>query len=209
MKFQKVLKFKGFNKIGSFFEKNRLLIFLSLCFLLGLLFGVYSKFGVRLQNFAEGYIENFINLRQGQSFFKIFFHSFMSAALCILLSFFLGTGVLGFLILPIASAAFGLIYGAVTSYLYSQFALLGVAFHTVILLPPTLLTLIAFILSAVQSVKFSHLLSGLVFYSRAADLSVAFKEFCKSFLFYLSLIFVSAIVDGLLSINFLESFVFI
>ena len=206
MKLNRVLNFKALGKIGFFVKNNRLLIFLTVCFFVGLLFGSYSDFGGGLQDFAESYLSSFVSVRRSESFLRIFFHSFMTSALWLLVSFFLGTGVIGFLILPVSSAVFGFLYGAVTSYLYSEFALLGVAFHAVILLPSALLTVIAFILSCAQSVVFSRQLSGLVFYSRSVDLSVLFKEFCKNFLYYLLVILASAILDGLLSIKFLGSF---
>ena len=206
MKFNKILDLKAFARIGFFVKNNRLIIFLTVSFILGLLFGSYSDFGGSLRDFAEKYFSSFVSIRQSESFLRIFFHSFMTSALWLLVSFFLGTGVMGFLILPVSSAVFGFFYGAVISYLYSEYALLGVAFHAVILLPSALLTVLAFLLSSAQSVRFSRSLSGLVFYSRSVDLSVLFKEFCKSFLYYLLVIFISAILDGLFSIKFLGSF---
>lgn len=206
MKFNKILDLKAFARIGFFVKNNRLIIFLTVSFILGLLFGSYSDFGGSLRDFAEKYLSSFVSIRQSESFLRIFFHSFMTSALWLLVSFFLGTGVMGFLILPVSSAVFGFLYGAVISYLYSEYALLGVAFHAVILLPSALLTVLAFLLSGAQSVRFSRSLSGLVFYSRSVDLSILFKEFCKSFLYYLLVIFISAILDGLISIKFLGSF---
>lgn len=208
MKKGKVLSFKGCNRLVGFIIENNLLIILSLFFIAGLCFGVFTfdKYDF-LKEFSGGYIEDFINSRTDYSFLHITFSSFFDSLLFVLVVFAFGASLLGIVFVPLAVCFKGYIFGCIAALLYSEYALKGVAFHAVIILPASIVFLIAFILCALESVRFSLILAKLTFPTCVPqNLSYVFKNYCSRYLLYCLIILFSALIDALISTNFLNRF---
>lgn len=192
----------------SFTLKNKILIIVTSFFILGIALGVFlfGKYEFVL-NYISHYLENFINSRTNAEFFKVFFDSLFESLLYILISFCIGTSMFGtVLVFPlIVFRAF--CYGSVVALLYSEYGIKGIAFNAIIILPFSIFFIIAFLLSSCDSVKFSLLLANQTFSTgEYRNLTLGFKNYCKRHCLILILVFISALIDTLISVNFLPNF---
>ncbi len=192
----------------GFTVKNKILIILTSFFIIGITFGVFT-FGK--YNFVSQYItlylQNFINLRLNSSFINILLDSLFESLIFILFSFCIGTSMFGtVLILPLVLFR-SFCYGSVVALLYSQYGIKGIAFNAIIVLPYSIFFIIAFLFSCCESVKFSLLLANQTFSSgEYKNLSLCFKSYCLRHCLFLIPIVFSALLDALISMNFLSDF---
>lgn len=208
MKYGRVLKFNFYTKTFQFIVKNKLLLILSVIFLLGFSFSVFTfGDGGNLSGITEEYLTNFINQRNGENVLKIFIDSFLGSILFFAIGFIFATSMFGIVLIPALLFVRGFIYGSTVSYLYSVYSFEGVAFHAVIILIPSLLFTIALILISIEGMKFSLKISKLTFLQNSAsDLLTEFKDYCIKNLLFCVLVIFSSLADVLLSRNFLENF---
>ena len=187
---------------------NNWVLCLTVFFIFGFSIGIFlfEKRGL-FEDWANNYLLNFISARTGVKFFRIVLSSFLSSMLFLIVSFVCGTSVFGVVLSPFCVAFKGLLYGIISAMLYSEYSLKGVAFHAVVLLPPAIIAVIALVLSAKESMLFSLMLAKLTLPTAIpANLSYNFKKYCfKNFLFCLLILF-SAVVDAVISTNFLSRF---
>lgn len=208
MKKGTVLNLKRCNGIFEFLVKNNILIILTAFFIIGLAIGIFILDSREsLFSFTDGFIDNYISERSGEGFFRITVNSFLNSMLFIAVAFICGASMLGIILLPICVSANGFLYGMIASFLYSEYSLNGVAFYAVMILPAAIVSIIALILASKESVKFSLLLARLTIRTTAPlNLSFDFKNYCGKYLSYSLIILISAIIDAVLSSNFLKSF---
>ncbi len=207
MRRSKVLNFKKFNHFLNFISKNRIIIFLCIVFITGLTFGVFGS-NKTLQNYLKLYIEEFITLRNTSSFLKVAVNSFLESLTFIFILYALGTSVFGMITSPIMVFLKGYFFGCLLSLLYSQFSLKGIAFSAVIILPAAIFLVLAILLSSENSIRFSCLLARLTITENESQyVSSTFKQYSLKYLYYLGYVFASALLDALISKNFLSKFV--
>lgn len=208
MKKGRVLKLWHFGEMFEFIRKNNVLMILTLFFIGGFCFGIYfcSNKDSFLE-FSKDYINDFLNNRTGHSFISILFSSFFSSMLFVALCFISGSSMLGIILVPFICSAKGLLLGTVAANLYFSNSLNGIAFYAVMILPSAVISVIAIILASKESISFSLLLARLTFPSTSPkNLSFDFKNYCVKYLSISAICFVSALLDTILSINFLKSF---
>ncbi len=207
MRRSKVLNLKKFNHFLSFISKNRVIIFLCVVFVLGLVFGVFSS-NKTLQNYFKLYIDDFITFRSTSSFIKVAVNSFLESLTFIFILYALGTSVFGMITSPIMVFLKGYFFGGLLSLLYSQFSLKGIAFNAVIILPSAIFLVLAILLSSENSIRFSCLLARLTITDNEPQyVSATFKQYSIKYLYYLGFVLASAVFDALISKNFLSKFV--
>ena len=208
MKKGRVLKLWHFGEMFEFFKKNNLLMILTLFFIGGFCFGIYfcSK-ETGLFDFSKRYIADYISNRTGYSFISVLFRSFFSSMLFIAVCFISGSSMLGIILVPFICSVKGLLLGTVAANLYIGNSLNGIAFYAVLILPSAVISVIAIILASKESIWFSLLLARLTFPSTSPkNLSFDFKNYCVKYLSISAICFASALLDGILSVNFLKSF---
>lgn len=195
-----VLNFRNFDKIFEVLRKNGILIFLGTTFIFGLFSGVFSF--ERFKSFEEIIVDYLIADNIAKSnFFSGLFDSYLNILLVICLSFICGTSMFGVILSPICVSFFGLVYGIFSATIYFDYGFKGIAFYTVMILPGAVLILIALLLAATESFKFSLFLIRQVFLtSPPLNISLVFKDFCFKYLLICLLAFLSALVNVLLSI---------
>ena len=202
-----VIRLKGY-KIVEFFSSNYILVILTLLFFLGLLFGTLS--GNRfefLQTLSNRYLESFAAKRSQASFLSLTTHSFLTSMLLLFLCFALGTSMFGIILTPLALMLRGIFYGSVSALLYSQYAVKGIAFNAVIVLPAALFSIIALLLAARESIQFSLMIAKYSLPSASSgNLSADFGNYCGRYLVLTLIILLSAVVDGLVSCTFAGNF---
>ena len=204
----RVLKFSEFSQIFTFLKRNKIVLLLVLLFLSGFIFGIIT-FGKHknFDNLIIDYLHSFIQKRQNGSFSSVFIGSFLHSLSFVFLGFCLGTSMFGIITSPFIITYFGVFLGSVSSLLYSEYSLKGVAFYTVLILPVNIFLVLALILSSCESIKFSYSLATLTFKAGVAqNIIIDFKKYCIKNLTYVLLVIVSALLDGIISHNFLKSF---
>ena len=203
-----VVSLKSCNKIFNFLKLNRVLLILTLCFILGFLIGIFTadKYEA-VNNFNSTVFENFIANRSDRSFWQIAVKSFFNSMLFILLEFACGTSALGVVFVPLCVGARGFLYGGTAALLYSEHLLKGIAFHTVLILPKAVIFIFGFLLAARESFDFSLMLARLTLpQTMPMNISFQFKSYCIKYIAVLIIIVFSAVIDAILCGNFLTVF---
>lgn len=188
--------------------KNKLLIISLAVFLAGIIFGIISVGKYKnLTDFSSGFITEFMNLRNTEKFSKILLSSFFNSVTVLIVFAVFGTSMFGVVTVPFLLSVIGVIYGNITAYLYSEFALKGIAFNAVIFLPSVIVFLIVLLLASKEAVNFSLKISSLTFSkSGLYNLTLEFKKFLISFLLFISAALVSSLIDAVISCSFIKYF---
>lgn len=197
-------------RFTTFLVENKILIIALFSLLVGIIFGtvMFDRYE-KLNSFTADYLENFIILRTDGTFIKIFLNSFFNSAVVLLIIMIFGTSMFGVVTVPLTTAVLGIFYGSVTAYLYSQFALKGIAFNAVIFLPSSIIFIIILMFACRESVKFSFKISYLtVSQTVSCNLSLEFKRFLIMFLIFLCGSVLSALTDATVSHAFIKYFEF-
>lgn len=200
----RVIKLKGSSVLENF-TKCRGVLILSLFFLLGLIIG--CAFFDRFYSLGESVYLNFINVRKNSGFIKILFCSLWYSLPFQLIAFVFGTSVMGTVLSPITVIAKGINCGLLCSYIYATQKISGIAFCGLIIILPTVISVIALIFTVKKAVEFSSVLVMSVLPSgQAVYLSREFKEYVLKNLFYFALLAVSSVVDAVCTCLFLGIF---
>lgn len=204
----KVLSIKNL-KFTEFIAKNNILAILMVLITAGITLGIFteSRFEI-LSRYSVYYVERFIALRSGVSFLSIALNSFMSSALVLLALFAVGTSMLGVILVPFLAILKGIFYGGVSALLYSEYSVKGIAFNAVLIIPSTFVFIIAFLLAARESMRFSLVIAKMSLPgAQSVNLSYDFKNFCRRYLFIALIALASALTDAVLSCSFLDSLI--
>lgn len=205
-------KIKRLNKLKTFITQNKLLVFLSLVLLFGIFLGSNIEEFIKNQTLEEitsMFLNNFKN-RVSQPIFYVFVSSLSSVFLFILVSFFMGLSIWGFLFVPLVPFFRGLSIGLVQNYLYSQYGLKGLLFQLIVLFPGIFISSIAILLMSKESMLISQAFSNILIfrsnskYEKKSDL----KTYMVKVGVVLSIALGSVIVDIILNFFLLRFFSF-
>ncbi len=208
MQYSKVLNLSFCNKFLKFFQKNRLLIILTFLFISGFTFSVFSSGKYEfIQNCTESYFKNFLYIKSNYTFIKMVFNSFLSSMLYLALCVISGSSMFGIIIVPLIIIFKGLMFGCVSSFLYSSFSFEGVAFHAVIILPSAIIFTITLIFCSIDAINFSLNLARLTFKEHSENtVFLGFKRLIYKLMIYSVFVLISAVVESLLSKSFIGNF---
>lgn len=180
--------------------------FLGIGVILGLVF--FDNFKI-VSYFLEHFFEDFISIRQDSKFLKIVFSSFFKSLFLFLFLFISGTSLFGVVTIPLTLSFSGFFYGSAVAYLYSSFALKGVAFNAVIFLPSSIVLLIFIVFAARSALCFSLNIARLTMPNGAGgDLFLQFKDYSLKFMLITLGSVSSALVDALTAVSMLKFFEF-
>lgn len=212
---ERLIKMKKTNKLRklkAFITQNKLLVFLSLVLLCGIFLGSNIEELMKnqtVENITSMFLNDFKN-RAFQPIFYVFISSLSSIFLFILVSFFLGLSIWGFLLVPLVPFFRGLGIGLVQNYLYSQYGLKGLLFQLIVLFPGFFISSIAILLMAKESILISKNFSNiLVFRSNPKiEKNTDLKNYIIKVGIILSIALGSVVVDIFLNFFFLRFFSF-
>lgn len=209
MKASRVVSLKKLG-IFNYFLKNRIILILCVSFIIGITIGVFAFTNSDLsKQLANWVFTNLFPNRESKTFITLFISSMMLYALFLIVCFLCGTSLMGVVVVPLFVIFCGFLYGDLSAFLYSRFALKGIAFNAVILLPPTLIFFICLTFAAKESVDFSLRLAKTTLpKSRPINLAYDFKNYCGRYLLLASVVLFSSLTDALLSKMFLHHFNF-
>ena len=191
-------------KIGfDFLRQNWKLILLTLCFVVGIILATFSSdktsYIFKQLNIAS---QNFIKLRLNRDFLKIFIKSFLINFGFLLTIFVLGSSVNGITLVPVVIGIKGYLMGFLISYIYSNYELKGIAFCALIIIPPSIITVICLFLFSKFAMCFSlRVINATMPNGINKNLNLQFKQFVKLLFINLLPIIFSALCDGWLSIK--------
>lgn len=205
----RVLSLRQFGFV-EFFKKNSFLILLTLCLIVGILVGTFGFDNIEfLNDFPKSYIEDYISSRTEKSFFSVLFSSAFDFWAMLFLVFVLGAGIFGVVTVPVLIMVGGFFQGGITAYLYSNFALKGIAFNAVVYIPSIIIFIIVWLSASREAIRFSLKLSSLTLNrTMPFSLSSDFKDYSTKYLIFGVAVFMSSLVDALLSSSVLKYFEF-
>ncbi len=205
----KVLNLSRF-RLNEFLLKNGLFTVLCILFIAGIILGsVIWDNTSNLTNFSRDNFTDFLNSRSQNQFFRIFIDSFLSSLTVAAIIFISGSSMFGVVLVPSILIYEGFTYGSLSAFVYSQYALKGIAFNAVLLLPFSCILTLTLIALSVESVKFSFSLGKLTLPSTVPqNLFFSFKIYFLKFIVFSVFILLSAVIDALLSSAFISKFNF-
>ena len=201
----KVLSLKNFS-FARFISRNNILSLFVVLIVAGVAVGIFTESKLKvLSDYSALYLERFILLRSGESFLSIALSSFMGSALVLLILFAAGTSILGVIFVPFLAVFRGVFYGGISALLYSEYAVKGIAFNAVLIIPSAFVFVIALLLASRESMRFSILIAKISLPGSASvNLSFDFKNYCGRYLFIVLIALASALTDAVLSCSFLD-----
>ncbi len=205
------LNLKYSHNLKALIMNNKSLTVLACILLLGIFLGSLSVGAMKttvINKIGVLFLDNFKN-RSSEPLFFIFISSLSSVFIFVLLAFFMGLSVWGFIMLPFVPLVRGICIGFTQSYLYSQYGLYGIAFQLVVLFPGIFVSSIAILLITKEAMALSHSLSNVFIFN---ETNYKKRSEFKTYLFRGSCVFalttLSAIIDTVLNFAFLRFFSF-
>ncbi len=203
----RVLSLRRFG-IAEFLSRNAFLISILAVLILGIVLGIFLFDNFEnISDYSAKYITEYITKRTDTSFLKIIAVSFVESFAVLFVFFILGSSLFGIITVPFAVAVKGFMQGGVTAYIYSQYALKGIAFNAIIYIPSTILFLIVLLLASRESIKFSLKITSLtVPKTMPSNLAFDFKDYSIKYLLYMALCLLSALIDSILAVSLMKYF---
>ncbi len=203
----RVLSLRRFG-IAEFLSRNAFLISILAVLILGIVFGIFLFDNFEnVSDYSAKYITEYITKRTDTSFLKILAVSFVESFAVLFIFFILGSSLFGIITVPFAVAVKGFLQGSITAYIYSQYALKGIAFNAIIYIPSTILFLMVLLLASRESIKFSLKITGLTIpKTMPSNLAFDFKDYSIKYLLYMALCLLSALIDSVLAVSLMKYF---
>lgn len=196
-------------KLFDYVTLNKIFILLCVLFIAGITVGsvIYQK-NTSIVEFSKNIFENYIKIHN-KSWISVLFASFSKYLIILLLYFLSGTSMLGVAIVPFLIFWQGIVCGNLSSYLYATYALKGIAFNAIILVPPSIIFTICCFFAARESINFSLLLAKLTLpKSKPANIYTDFRKYCGKFIIFIIFLILTAVADLVLNLLFLHFFSF-
>lgn len=192
-------------------ERSGFLVLL-LFMLIGMLCGSLSVHELQepYSEFIEKWFDSFLNERINSSFVDLFFGSFLSSVLLIILIAVSAVGISGLPILPLAVFFRGFCTSALFGLLYREYSLQGIAFANLLLLPSYLCFNFLMLLISSDALKLSFDFLRLFKLSNTEPvaLKVSLMAFLRKTLYSTAAITVISVAEALFTVCFVKYFKF-
>lgn len=190
--------------------KNKMLLFLTVSLLSGILLGAV------LINLADENALKFINTlflsdfkeRLTLPMLDLFIASVSSVFIFVLITFFMGLSMWGFVLAPIIPFARGVCIGLCESYLYFAYDLKGICFHSLVFLPGIFISSIAVLLITREAMKLSKHFSTAVFSNNENSMALSLKNYILRSSFITIIVLISSVADLISNLFFSKFFAF-
>ena len=204
-----IVNFKRF-KLLNYVTLNKIFILLSTLFICGIIIGsIFLKKNNWLLQNTELIFKNFIFVHTGNNFLKKFFSCFIHYLIVLFLYFLFGASMFGVAVTPFVTVWQGILVGSVSSYVYTQYNLSGIAFNAIILIPPLSIFIICCFFAAKYSIDFSLNIAKLTMPKhRPASLYTVFKNYCVKYSILVGITSICTIIEIILNLLFLKYFNF-
>ena len=203
-----VLDFGNLTGVIKFLKENKYRLILSFIFILGFSFGIY--FNSHFKAFSDwnsDYLNNYILKRTNADLFSVMANSFLEAMLFIVLIFSFGGSFFGVILVPLCISLRGFFYGGVIAFLYSTYALQGIAFNALLIIPAAAVFIMALMSAGLEAMDLSTDILKLIMHNtNSANLHHRFKRYYRKYYIITLFCLLSGIVDSLVSVNFIGKF---
>lgn len=192
----------------SVFKRNILLISIVIVFIIGMVYGtILITYESGIFNETLSYIsKEFIDNRTNQSILQTFTNSFISSISILFILYITGFWAISHPLTYSIILFKGLGLGVIMSYMYSMHNITGIAFCIALIIPPTLVSLIAFIIGAKQTLCLSSMILS-SFKNKSNNLNLKIiKLYTLKYLVLFSFILISSAIDSLCTIIFAKFF---
>lgn len=186
-------------------QSKKFIVFLMALVLVGVLIGTLAFCNMStgeisdLSFITQGFIKN----RAAQTFFETLSASFTSAGFLVLLCFLLGFGAISQpaeLLIPIFR---GIGLGTSIAYIYTSYGTRGFFITLVIIVPHAVISSVAIVIAARESMRMSNLFTGYAFTSgRETEMRTNIKLYLLKFLVLFAIIGISSFLDSILTFLF-------
>ena len=147
--------------------------------------------------------DGFINNRAQQTFVETLASSFTSPGLLVLICFLLGFCSISQPVEFLIPLFRGLGLGTSISYIYSSYGVKGFFITFIMIIPHAVISSIAIIISARESIRLSNLFTSLVMSSKPeGEMRSYIKLYLLKFLILFGIIGISALIDSILTFAF-------
>ncbi|MBQ0083890.1 MAG: hypothetical protein KBS52_03910 [Clostridiales bacterium] len=191
-------------------SKNRFLIVLAVLYVFGMILGaVLLGKSSSVYSVAQTSFVGFRQIRTDKDFFGIFFSALTSFAPAVIALYLSGTSVVGVALSPLIICYCGFTYGIKAGYIYLKYALQGIAFNSLILIPCTVIAAIGYFICASRAFGFSAGLIRVIMPQKSsAEIFESFKNYCRSFTVVIIIFLISALLDAVTAVAFFKYFSF-
>lgn len=197
-------------KLLDYMNLNKIFILLTVMFVAGIAVSaaIYNK-NPALAGFSKKLFNDYILLHTNVSFIKKFFSCFVKYVVILFIYFLFGTSMLGVAVVPFLTFWQGIIVGSISAHLYTVYALKGIAFNAIVMVPSSIIFTICTFFAAKESIGFSLLMAKLTLpNSKPASMYTDFRKFCAKFVIIIGVLILNAVVDVVLNMLFLKFFNF-
>ncbi len=191
-------------KIAANLRESYSMLIMFSAYIIGVVLGsVLVSRNLRAFKKAEALYESFISDRTEKAFVSVLASALWDWMPFMLALFVCGTCIAGMVILPFFIGYKGFCYGALAGYIYSNFALNGIVFVLIFIIPAALIGAFGLFLAGKRSFSFSLLLArGVLPYSREYNMYNMLIHYCKEFAFLTATSICAALSDAALSVAF-------
>ncbi len=197
-------------RLLNYVSLNKIFILISALFIVGIITGsvLFSKNIFITQN-AKLLFEDFISIHTNNVFLKKLFTCYLRYLLILFIYFLFGASMFGVAVTPFITIWQGILIGSITSYIYNQYNLTGIAFSAIILIPPSAIFIVCCFFAAKYSINFSfNIAKQTLPKMRPISLNAIFKNYCIKYLILSGITAICTIIEIILNLLFLKFFNF-
>lgn len=201
---------KKVNGVSAFATKNAAIFIVVGCVICGLLAGtLFFKFKNTGGNYFEVDFFNFFAGLKG-GYLRAFGNAMMRILPFAALIFLSGSSMVGMVLTPVITFAFGWQFGLICSYAYVHYSLNGIMFNLLMIIPSAVILSIGIILSARESIHFALCIARLTFPNKQEIILYDdFRLYCMRQLFVLLFYLAAGLLQTVLGCAFSGYFNFI
>lgn len=204
-----ILNLKKF-KLLDYVTHNKIFILLSALYIVGILIGVFMVVdNSKISSNTKTFLNDYIQLHSSSSFFNKLITRFINCFIILILYFLSGTSMFGVAVTPFLMLWQGILFGSLSSQMYSMYGISGIAFNAIIIIPTTIIFVICCFFAARYSIDFSLQFARLTLpHSKPTNLYISFKKYCFNYLILITITFLFIIFEIVLNLFFLKFFNF-
>jgi len=197
-------------KVFNYVTLNKIFIIICVIFIVGIAVGSTVMADNKwLFGKSEVFLCDYISLHISKNFLIKLTYCLFRYLIVLLFYFLSGTSMFGVSITPFVTLWQGIFFGNVTSYLYSQYGLSGIAFNAIIIIPPSVIFSVCCFFAAKFSIDYSLSVARMALpRSKPASLYLCFKNYCIKFLILVGISLFCSLLEIALNVLFLKFFSF-
>ena len=202
---------QGLKGVAFFIKKNKLLILMTLFFLLGMILGTLTinASDSTIINRMSFLVSSYLDKRIKQPFFTTFCSSFFSVFIYMIITYFLGFCAISTPFIFFVLIFRGLGLGMSMGYLYAYYGIQGMLFCTVMILPTAVISTVILLFASRDAQRLSVAFSSSFLPSVKTSVTPQYiKKYTVKYFAFTVIIAISSLFDSILISVFGSAFTF-